>query len=109
MNLNFERGPMESQVTFKAYFLGLIFSLALTLMAYFLVLKRLLVGSGLIAAIVGLGIVQMAVQLHFFFHLATESKPRWNLLLFLFMLLVLIVIVFGSLWIMYNLNYGMSH
>jgi cytochrome o ubiquinol oxidase operon protein cyoD len=47
----------------------------------------------------------MVVQLHYFFHLGQESKPRWNLLMFLFMALVLVVVVFGSLWIMYSLEH----
>jgi cytochrome o ubiquinol oxidase subunit IV len=97
---------VENQVTFKAYLLGFVFSLVLTLMAYFLVVGHLLTGHSLLAAIVGLGVIQMVIQLHFFFHMDTEPKPRWNTLMFLFMALVLVVIVFGSLWIMYNLNYN---
>jgi cytochrome o ubiquinol oxidase operon protein cyoD len=97
---------MEEQVTFKSYVLGFVFSLALTLMAFYLVAKRLLAGPGLIASLVGLALLQMGIQLHFFFHMETEPRPKWNLLMFLFMALVLVVIVFGSLWIMYSLNYN---
>jgi cytochrome o ubiquinol oxidase operon protein cyoD len=48
------------------------------------------------------------VQLVFFLHLGGEGKPRWRLTAFLFMLLVLVILVFGSLWIMYNLDYHMT-
>lgn len=93
--------------TFKLYILGFLFSVALTLLSYFLVEKQLLTGSTLIATILGLGFVQAVVQLVFFLHLGNEPKPRLNLMLFLFMLLILCVVVVGSLWIMGNLNYRM--
>jgi len=38
-------------------------------------------------------------------YLAGEDNPHWNLLVFFFMIMVLVIIVFGSLWIMYSLNY----
>lgn len=89
-------------VTYVAGFLG---SLLLTLLAYMLVVNHALHGAELIAAIVATAIVQLLVQLRFFLHLGKESKPRWNLTAFLFMLMVLVILVFGSLWIMNNLNY----
>ena len=95
------------QVTLKAYLWGFLLSLVLTLMAYGLVVRRLLTGPSLLMAIMGLGLLQNVVQLHFFFHMGSEPKPRWNLMMFLFMALILVVIVFGSLWIMYSLNYDM--
>lgn len=95
----------EEKGTVKFYMLGFILCILLTLAAYFLVAQSLLTGMTLIFAILGLGVIQMAVQLIFFMHLAGEKNPHWNLLVFFFMLLVLVIIVFGSLWIMYNLNY----
>jgi cytochrome o ubiquinol oxidase operon protein cyoD len=64
-------------------------------------------GTGLVAVIVGLAIIQLFVQLFFFLHLGEESKPRWNLMVLLFAAMVVIIVVFGSLWIMNNLNYNM--
>jgi cytochrome o ubiquinol oxidase subunit IV len=43
----------------------------------------------------------------FFLHLGRETRPRWKLAVFLFMLGVILILVFGSLWIMTNLNYRM--
>lgn len=91
--------------TFKSYVIGFILSIILTLAAYFLVVNHVWSEWTLILAIVGLGLVQVFVQLFFFLHLGEESKPYWNVLIFLFMLLVLVVIVSGSLWIIYNLDY----
>jgi cytochrome o ubiquinol oxidase subunit IV len=81
-------------------------SAILTLDAYLLVTKHALSGNQLIAALATLAIIQLITQLVFFLHLGRESKPRWNLAVFAFMLIVLVIVVFGSLWIMTNLNYS---
>lgn len=91
----------------KSYTIGFILSIVLTLIAFYLVADQTVTGVTLYATITVLCIAQVLVQLLFFLHLGEEDKPRWNLLIFLFMALVLGIIVFGSLWIMYNLNYRM--
>lgn len=83
-------------------------SLFLTLGAYLLVHYQLYSKNILITMIVGLALVQFLVQLLFFMHLGTEQKPRWRLAVFLFMLIVVLILIFGSLWIMQNLNYRMT-
>ncbi len=93
--------------TVKSYILGLILSLMLTGAAYFIVSERLLAGWPLVLTAAGLGCLQAIIQLLLFLHLGEEGKPHWNLLVFLFMALVLLMVVFGSLWIMYHLNYQM--
>lgn len=89
----------------KLYVLGFISSILLILAAYFIVSKHVFSGPLLTFAVVGLGTVQAMIQFFCFLHLNRESKPRWNLIMFLFMLLIVVVLVIGSLWIMYNLNY----
>ena len=93
--------------TLSSYVTGFALSVVFTLVAYVLVVQHILEGKALMAAIVGLAIVQLLVQLFFFLHLHKESKPRWNLVVFLFMLLILLIVVIGSLWIMHNLDYNM--
>jgi cytochrome o ubiquinol oxidase operon protein cyoD len=95
----------EERGTLKFYLMGFITCIVLTLAAYFLVAEKLLTGWPLIFTILGLGVIQMAAQLLFFMHLGGEKNPHWNLLVFFFMAMVLIIVVFGSLWIMYSLNY----
>lgn len=88
-------------------------SLALTFIAFALVFQH--IGANhtgpshelITFALVALAVTQLAVQMVFFLHLGQESRPRWNFTVFLFMLLTLVIIVFGSLWIMDNLNYHM--
>src|SRR5579884_1225960 len=93
----------------KTYTAGFILSIILTLAAYLLVIRGWLSGWGLIFALAGLAIVQLLVQLIFFLHLGRESKPRWNLQVLVFAAGVVFILVFGSLWIMRNLDYNHHH
>lgn len=74
---------------------------------------ELLSSRALIYAITGLAIVQAIIQILFFLHVGQEAKPRWESLTLYFMLLILFIVVFGSLWIMFDLNhrvmFGMDH
>jgi cytochrome o ubiquinol oxidase subunit IV len=90
---------------FKSYLFGFLLSILLTGAAYLIVTKQLLSGSQLSLAVIGLCLIQAVIQFRLFLHLGTESKPHWNLIFFLFMLFVLAILLFGSLWIMHNLNY----
>ena len=94
--------------TLRTYVIGFVASIVLTLGAYLLVAHHLLSRRLLIAAVIGLALVQFLVQLLFFLHLGRESKPRWKLMVALFMIMVVLILVFGSLWIMTNLSYRMS-
>ena len=84
---------------------GFALSLLFTLAAYFLVANRLLSGGILTFTILGLALFQLVVQLLFFLHLGQESKPRWNLVIFLSTVSIILIIVLGSIWIMNNLDY----
>lgn len=93
--------------TLFLYVAGFILSLIFTDVAYIAVTEQLFTGTMLVTIIVALAIAQVLVQLYFFLHLGHEARPRWKLIVLLFMLLVLGIVVFGSLWIMQNLNYNM--
>jgi cytochrome o ubiquinol oxidase subunit IV len=90
------------------YVIGFVLSLLLTGGAYVSVTQQLFTGGALIAVIITLAVLQVLVQLYFFLHLGRETKPRWKLVVLIAMLVVLFILVFGSLWIMQNLNYHMS-
>lgn len=95
-------------VTIKSYVIGFVLSVALTLLAYGLVVNHVPTGGWLIAAIVMLAVVQLLVQLVFFLHLGHERLPRWNLLMLGFAVLIIVIVAGGSLWIMNHLNYNMT-
>jgi cytochrome o ubiquinol oxidase operon protein cyoD len=89
----------------RSYVVGFVLSLALTLAAYILVVDNKFSARSLMLMVAGLAVTQFIVQLVFFLHLGRESKPRFNLLMLIFALGVVLILVFGSLWIMINLDY----
>lgn len=97
----------NEQNTLGMYVTGFVFSVTLTLLAYLLTTHHTFTRDWLIAVIIGLALVQFIVQLVFFLDLGRDSRPRWKLLVFWFMIAVVMILVFGSLWIMNNLNYRM--
>jgi cytochrome o ubiquinol oxidase operon protein cyoD len=96
----------KQQGSYFSYTTGFAVSLGLTLLAYLTVTHHVFASWNLVFALAGLAVVQLAVQLIFFLHLG-RAKSHWNTMVFAFMLLVVLIIVFGSLWIMYGLNYRM--
>lgn len=94
-------------VSAKTYAIGFFLSLLLTLSAYLFVQTAHFPRSILFAVILACGTLQALVQLVCFLHLGKESKPRWNLAVFLFMALIAATVVAGSLLIMKSLNYRM--
>ena len=104
---------MKNQIRLRSYIVGFLASLTLTLVAYVFVARHVhshhLIYSDnfLVGLVVILAIVQFFVQMIFFLHLGTESKPKWNLLTFGFMVGIVLILVLGSLWIMNHLDYNM--
>ncbi|MEO5499708.1 MAG: cytochrome C oxidase subunit IV family protein [Candidatus Saccharimonadales bacterium] len=97
----------------RSYTVGFLLSLVITCLAFFVTKSYLASGEMtapiiLLIGLLALAAVQLLVQLLFFFHLGSETKPRLNTVSFLFMLMVVGIIGIGSLWIMYNLDYNMS-
>lgn len=99
--------------TLQSYVFGFALSIALTLVAFYLVDSH--VRSGHIAfshtfvygALAMLAIVQLFVQLVLFLHLGRGSGARWNATVFAYAFLLIVILVGGSLWIMANMDYNM--
>jgi cytochrome o ubiquinol oxidase subunit IV len=95
------------------YIIGFLLSIVLTLAAYIIVQQHVQSGhefimhEAIVWIVAGLAVGQLFVQLIFFLHLGKETKPRWNSIAFVFAAFLIIAIVFGSIWIMNNLNYNM--
>jgi cytochrome o ubiquinol oxidase operon protein cyoD len=106
-----KKTKQHSTPSIKSYVSGFLLSIMLTLVAYFLVQRHIssehsaISHDVLIFMVTGLALTQLMVQLVFFLHVDSEQKPRWNLVALLFAVTILVIIVFGSLWIMNNLNY----
>lgn len=87
-----------------AYTTGFVGSIILTVTAYLFVTSGLFSGWTTAVIIASLAVIQCIVQLVFFLHLGQEKRPRWRLMTMLFMLAIFIIVVFGSIWVMYDLN-----
>lgn len=98
----------EGRGSFKSYTTGFILSIALTAIAFGpLMQSEVLPRWVVFVTIFSAATVQILVHLHYFLHLDTSSKTRWNVLALMLTVLIMILFVGGSLWIMFNLNYRM--
>ena len=109
-----KRLTKEPMQLLRSYLIGFGLSLGITIIAFVAVSVQIESTAyaypqmALYIGLVTLAVLQLIVQLLFFFHLGKESKPRLNTVSFLFMIMVISIIGFGSLWIMYNLDYNMT-
>lgn len=95
----------EAKLKLSSYIAGFGLSVMFTLAAYLLVTHHAASHHALLALVVAFALCQFFVQMIFFLHLGNETKPRWKLAVFVFMSGVVLIVVFGSLWIINNLNY----
>lgn len=98
----------EHSLSYGKYIFGFVASVGLTLTAYVLVSNGSASKNTIVALISGLAVVQFLVQMFFFLHLGEERRPRWKLMVAGLMLGFVLLIVFGSIWVMNNLNYRMT-
>ncbi|MBK0006322.1 MULTISPECIES: cytochrome o ubiquinol oxidase subunit IV [Priestia] len=91
---------MENHGSLKAYTIGFIFSIILTVIPLLLVLNHVLAKNILLAGILGMAVLQFFVQLFFFMHIKDGEKPRYNVMALILGIVFVITIVAGSIWIM---------
>ena len=103
-----ERTSEATKPTLRPYVLGYMWSIYLTVAVYLLATSNRFDSYIVVPIVIALAAVQFVVQLVYFLHLGQETKPRWRLYAVLFMIVVVSILVFGSLWIMSNLNYRMT-
>lgn len=98
----------EQQLSYAKYVAGFLGSVVLTVSAYLLATHISMNKNLLAALLAGLAIVQFGLQMALFLHVGEERGPRLRLAAACMMLAVVLILVFGSLWIMNNLNYRMT-
>ena len=94
----------ESRGSYDAYFTGFILSIALTVIAFGLVMSGEMSRKAMLWGICSAGIVQILVHLHYFLHLDVSLEKRWSVLALLFTFLIMTIFVAGTIWVMYTLN-----
>ena len=91
----------------QSYLVGLALAVGLTIASFWAVRTNLIYGPGVPVALVAFAIAQMGIHLVFFLHITTGPDNTNNVLALAFGVLIVGLVVFGSLWIMANLNHNM--
>ena len=91
----------------RSYLVGFVLAIALTAASFYLAGSTLVWGPSIPIALSVLAIAQMGVHLVFFLHITAGPDSVNNVMALAFGLLIVMLLVFGSLWIMANLNHVM--
>ncbi len=90
--------------TLLSYLAGFVLSVALTAVAFVLVMTSALPSTAALVAVTVLAVSQIAVHLVFFLHLGRSEEQRWRVVLFVYTLIILAILVGASIWIMHHLD-----
>lgn len=90
----------EHHGSLKAYVIGFVLSIVLTIIPLVLVLNGMLSRGPLSLVIMGMAVLQFLIQLFFFMHIKDGEKPRYNVMALILGIIFVITIVAGSMWIM---------
>ena len=99
------RGTITRSI--QGYLLGLGLAAALTGVSFLLALTNLVWAPSIPVALCVLAIAQMGVHLVFFLNVSSAPDQTNNFLALAFGILIVGLVIFGSMWIMANLNDNM--
>jgi cytochrome o ubiquinol oxidase subunit IV len=90
----------ENHGSIKAYIIGFIFSIVLTVIPLCLVLNHMLAKTVLVVSILLAAVLQFVIQLFFFMHVRDGKGPRYNVMALILGIVFVFTIVAGTTWIM---------
>lgn len=100
-----EEAPHAS---FSGYMIGFLASVFLTAIPFWLVMGGVFESKTTTSLIIlAFAAVQIVVHMVYFLHMNFHSEGGWNMLSLLFTAVLLFITLFGSLWVMYNMNVNM--
>lgn len=99
--------PAALRAELSGYLMGLALAATLTAAAFFSVGTQVIYAPGIVMAVVVLGLAQVGVHLVFFLHMTTAPDNTNNVLALAFGLLIVCIIVFGTIWVMHQMNHNM--
>lgn len=105
-NFHISQHTGGSHGSVRSYAIGLVISLALTVLVFGLVIADVLGRSGALTVIAVCAVAQIFVQLSCFMHMGS-SEQWWNRTSLIFTLLTIAILVIGSLWVMNYLHFNM--
>jgi len=91
----------------REYVVGLLLSIALTVVPFGIIMLDLISGTPAVAIILVCAVAQLLVQLVFFLHMNTSSEQMWNTTSAVFIVVLVAILIVGSIWIMAHLNHNM--
>jgi cytochrome o ubiquinol oxidase operon protein cyoD len=94
--------------TTSSYVIGFVLSLIFTFIPYHLVVNKVISGTALLVAILGIALLQMLIQIFFFLHLGRGPKPLYNVVFFFATAGIIVIVIGASLMIMNNLYHNMT-
>jgi cytochrome o ubiquinol oxidase operon protein cyoD len=98
----------EAHGSFRGYMTGLVLSVILTAIPFWLVMSGALGSNQLTGFVVmGFAVVQIVVHMIYFLHMNGRVEGGWTLLALVFTVIVVVITLAGSLWVMYHLNTNM--
>ena len=90
-----------------SYLVGLVLATGLSAVSFYMARSTLVWAPSIPIALSVLALAQIGVHLVFFLHITTGKDSINNILALAFGILIVMLLVFGSLWIMSNLNQNM--
>ena len=91
----------------KEYVIGLILSIVLTVIPFYLVISGVWSDTATMVAIIITAIAQVFVQMIFFLHMNGSSEQTWVTMSAIYTVSVVVLIIIGSIWIFEHLNHNM--
>ncbi|WP_193142779.1 MULTISPECIES: cytochrome o ubiquinol oxidase subunit IV [unclassified Meridianimarinicoccus] len=95
--------PPDFKKERRAYLVGFVIALGLTLLPFWAVAAPWASRSLIIWAIAVCAVIQILAQFRYFLHINLSRQKREDLQLILFATLIVIIMMAGTIWIMANL------
>jgi cytochrome o ubiquinol oxidase subunit IV len=95
------------RVAIRGYLTGLALAILLTIASFWFAHSGLVYRPAVPVTLVALAIAQMGIHLVFFLHITTAPDNTNNVLALAFGVLIVFVLVFGTVWVMANMNKNM--
>ena len=102
-----EQEDFDAASSVRSYLVGLALASVLSAVSFYLARSTLVWAPSIPIALSVLALAQIGVHLVFFLHITTGKDSINNVLALAFGILIVMLLVFGSLWIMSNLNQNM--
>jgi cytochrome o ubiquinol oxidase operon protein cyoD len=101
-----EIGPQDIPHAVRGYLIGLVLATLLTGVSFYVAKSTLVWQPSIPIALSVLAVAQMGVHLVFFLHITSGPDSINNVMALAFGLLIVMLLVFGSLWIMTQLDHN---